>query len=124
MLKRINSLLILKDREPDWDYRESNSKFNITSSYIIGKHLDNIKKSDYYRLFRYPWPQWIFCIIVLTCNIYLSYIIYYYRIRTPWIFGANILIYWIAFFVLYISEIEKLTVDKKVRNNIIHLPLV
>ena len=81
MIKRIGSLLSLKEREPTWDY---------------------------------PWPQWIFCFIVLICNIYLSYIIYYYRIRTPWMFGVNIFIYWITFFVLYISEIEKLTVDKKV----------
>ena len=60
-------------------------------------------------MFRYPWSQWVFCFIILICNIYLSYIIYYYRIRTPWTFGANIIIYWITFFVLYISEIQKLT---------------
>ena len=114
MIKRIGSLLSIKDREPSWDYRDSKNKIKVKYS-KIGQNLLNIKKSDYYRLFRYPWLQWIFCIIVLICNIYLSYIIYYYRIRTPWIFGANIIIYWITFFFLYISEIEKLTVDKKVR---------
>ena len=50
-----------------------------------------------------------------ACNVYFSYIIYYYRIKTPWVFGANIIIYWIIFFFTYISEIEKLTVDKKVK---------
>ena len=30
-------------------------------------------------------------------------------------FGVNIIIYWITFFILYISEIEKLTFDKKVK---------
>ena len=114
MMKRIGSLLSLKDREPTWDYRESKSNYLYYYIFNKGQNLLNIKKSDYYRLFRYPWPQWIFCFIVLICNIYLSYIIYYYRIRTPWMFGVNIIIYWITFFVLYISEIEKLTVDKKV----------
>ena len=113
-MKRIGSLLSLKDREPTWDYRESKSNYLLYSKFNKGQNLLNIKKSDYYRLFRYPWPQWIFCFIILICNIYLSYIIYYYRIRTPWMFGVNIIIYWITFFVLYISEIEKLTVDKKV----------
>lgn len=27
MIKRIGSLLTLKDREPTWDYRESKNKF-------------------------------------------------------------------------------------------------
>ena len=113
-MKRLGSLLTLKEREPSWDYRKSKYNKIIISKNMLGQNLLNIKKSDYFRLFRYPWPQWIFCFIILICNIYLSYIIYYYRIKTPWIFAGNIIIYWISFFVLYISEIEKLTVDKKV----------
>ena len=113
-MKRLGSLLTLKEREPSWDYRESKHNKIIISKNMLGQNLLNIKKRDYFRLFRYPWPQWIFCFIILICNIYLSYIIYYYRIKTPWIFAGNIIIYWISFFVLYISEIEKLTVDKKV----------
>ena len=81
----------------------------------IEQNLLNIKKSDYYRLFRYPWPFWIASFFISVCNIYFSYIIYYYRIKAPWVFGANIIIYWITFFFTYISEIEKLTVDKKVK---------
>ena len=77
-------------------------------------NLDNIKNSDYYRLFRYPWFPWLISFLLFVSNCYLSYIIYYYQIKTPWILGAHIVIYWIIFFFTYLTEIEKITVDKKV----------
>ena len=37
----------------------------------IEQNLLNIKKSDYYRLFRYPWPFWIASLFIISvCNIY------------------------------------------------------
>ena len=81
---------------------------------IIEKNLVNIKNSDYYRLFRYPWYAWFTSFLLFVCDFYLSYIIYYYQIRSPWALGMNIIIYWIIFFFTYLSEIEKITIDKKV----------
>ena len=87
-----------------------NNSIKITRTKLI-----KYKKSDSDCLFRYPWPFWIASFLITVCNIYFSYLIYYYRIKTPWVFGANIIIYWVTFFFTYISEIEKLTVDKKVK---------
>ena len=44
-MKRLGSLLTLKEREPSWDYRESKHNKIIISKNMLGQNLLNIKKS-------------------------------------------------------------------------------